>query len=557
MPSTISSISSSADLSKLAPTFQTAIKDMIDAESQPMKRVQSQKDELDVRKGIYTDMKSNLDGLQSALHALMTGQTDYALKSIAKMTLTPGIAGAAVLTATTTDTAAFADYNIYVSQLAKAQSRATTAYASPDVPLGKTGAFWLGGTGTAEVQLAPGDTVISAALSSVADGLRELGSGTYSVQVRNSEGVHQFRLVDADGQAVTVKNTSGSGATADWQSVTSGTFNTGRGFSIDFNATGSAGTTEVQYIAKGTSISIDPSSTLKTILTTINSATQPEGHDFKASIVGNQLVLTAAQSGVNHAMIYTDETNLGIGGDLQPAQNAVFTINGVTVSRPGNTNLKDVADGVTLNLAADAEGKAALLSVGADNDKAASLVQTLVDKFNAAFKYLTDKMAVTSKIDGDKTTYTRGLLAGDSVFRSLRTALLDRMNRNYASSGSLRSLSDLGISFDKDLKLTLDAKKFAEAWKSSPTDVNSLLDTALGQMDKTLASFTGSSGSLQNSLTSMDEQAKGFDQRIQTYQKSLNMRQQALINQYVQMQAMLAELGNQAQMFGINLDQSY
>lgn len=538
----------------LTMTFQTQIKSIIDSESGPLKRIQAQKDEINVRKGIYTDMKSNLDALQSALKAMISSEATFGLKPAPKTNIAPGLAGSTVITASVSETAAFADYNIVVSKLAKAQSRASAQVVSSDIALGKTGTFWMGGTGVADATITPSEAVSSIALGSVESGQRELGAGAYSVEVRDSNGVRQFRMVNADGQAVSIGSATGTGFTSEWQTMTNGSYDTRRGFTLQLNPGAGTGATAVQYTAKGTSIPISATDTLKTILANINAASQPEGHDFRASIVGKQLVLTASQTGANHAMIYTDGVGLGFGADLQPAQNAEFTINGMSISRASNSGLKDVVDGATINLAADAEGKSALLSIGADYGKSKTAVQSFVDKFNAALKHLTDKMAITSKTEGNKTTYTRGALTGDFVFRRLRQDLYEQINVTYSNAGSLKSLNDVGISFDKDMKLTLDSAKFEDALKNKTIDLTAILDKALTRIDKTISVYTGSTGSLQNSLKGMDDETKRIEQRINTYQNHFNSRQMTLINQYAQMQSTLAELGTQAKMFGIDLE---
>ena len=78
MATAVSSID--ASISKnLATVFQTAIKASIEAESASVKRVQTLKDSVQVRRGVYTDVKTNLDALQSAIQALVSTQSSYGL----------------------------------------------------------------------------------------------------------------------------------------------------------------------------------------------------------------------------------------------------------------------------------------------------------------------------------------------------------------------------------------------------------------------------------------------------------------------------------------------
>lgn len=414
MASTVSSID--ASIQNLAPTYQKAIKAIIDSESAPLKRTQTLRDQLDVRRGVFTDIKSNFDALQNAVLGLISTQSSYGLNLVSKASVTPATAGATVLTSTiTSDSASAADYDFVISKLAKAESRSMAPVASPDIALSKSGTFWLGGTGTAALQtetapgvygdFIPSSTVLAATTTSVATGQRELGQGDYTLQVRDLNGVRQFRLVDADGNSVSIKSTDGTSTyTTNWQKVVDGSYDTGRGQMLTLNSTGSLDSTAFHYTAKGKSILISASDTLRTIAKAINDISQPEGHDLKASIVANQLVLTAAQTGKNHGMIFTDGAGLGLTTLLQQAQNAEFSINGMNVSTARNTSLTDIVDGATINLAGDAEGKSARLSITAGADKAISSMNTMVSKFNAAMTHLKDKLASTAKTEGDKTT---------------------------------------------------------------------------------------------------------------------------------------------------------
>ncbi|NOH01753.1 MAG: flagellar filament capping protein FliD [Chloroflexi bacterium] len=553
MANTVSSID--ASLLNLAPTFQKTIKAIIEAESAPLKRTQTQRDQLDIRRGVYQDVKSNFDALQSAVQALISTQTSFGLNLVSKAGIIPTAAGTTVLTASvTSENAPAAEYDFSVTRLAKAEGKATAAAASPDVALNKSGTFWMGGTGTAALNLTPNSSVTAGGTSSVASGQRELGEGNYSLQVRDLNGVRQFRMVNADGYAVSIRSADGTSAyTANWQKMVDGSYDTGRGQTFTLNSLGSLESAAFHYTAKGVSVSISASDTLQTIAAAINAALQPDGHDFRASIVANQLVLTGAQTGVNHALIFTDGANLGFNTSLQPAQNALFKVNGMDVSSAGNINLSNIVDGATISLAADAEGKSARLSISASADKAAGLVNAMVNQFNAALTHLKDKLASTVRTDGNKTAYTRGPLTGDTVFSGLRTDLLHRMNRRYDNNGSYKRFEDIGLSFDKDMKLTFDSARFSDALKNHKADVTALLDAGMGGINALLSRFTGSSGYLSRSLTSLENQRKMYDQRIGRYSDALASRKQALYNQYLEYQNQLADLGRTAQMFGINL----
>ncbi len=179
----------------------------------------------------------------------------------------------------------------------------------------------------------------------------------------------QFRLVDADGKAISVKKGSTSDYTTSWQSIPDGggTYDSGRGFSMDFAASGyTAGTrgfgaAKIAYTAKGASIEIEASNTLVDIASKINNAKYAEGNEVIATIVDNQLILSGKYSGDNRDIQVSDVSGTILADleiyngsayvhQMQGPLSANFKVNGLDVTRSQNTGLTDVINGVTLNL---------------------------------------------------------------------------------------------------------------------------------------------------------------------------------------------------------------
>ena len=567
MANTISATSSAAakaaeidaQIRKLAPSFQTAITTTIDAESVPLKKVQAESAALDIRRAIYTDMKSNFDSLKGFVEVLMSSKNASGLSLLPKISITPNSDGTSLFGATAKDSTLNGEYDIAVTDLAKAQ---TTTFASgvtsADTVLGKSGTIYLGGNGeNSSVSGFSAGTSVTAALvtGTLATGQRELGGGSYSVEVRDNNGIRQFRLLNGDDSAVSILKADGSSATSDWQTMTTGVYDTGRGLKLALSTDGAVGSTALTYTAKGTSIAVSATDTLRTIAAAINSATQPDGRDFKATIVANKLVLSGAQSGSNHSLLYTDGGGLlGSATILQAAQNSSFTVNNIAVSRATNSGLSDVIDGVTLSLVAKSTAdKPAHLSIASNSEKAAMAITNLVGSFNNGLTQLTNKMAITSKIDSTtgKTNYTRGALSGETVFSSLRSELYSRVGRGYANSGSYKSLSEIGLTLDKNQQMVFDSAKFTTALQNHSSDVTALLETAMGQLSNTLGTYTGTSGALQRKMDSIDSQKKSYDQRIAQHTVSLTTRKETLYNNYLSMQSQLVELNYQSGMFNL------
>jgi flagellar hook-associated protein 2 len=443
-----------------------------------------------------------------------------------------------------------------VTRLALAQRKVSAVQSSVDQALGQTGAFWLGGSGTAVAATAGSDFVSGAGTASVQNDVQELGTGAYSVETRNNGGIYQFRVKDSDGKAVSIADTASTTGefTTDWQTVSAGAYDTKRGLTISFNATGTATATAVNYTAAGKQVVVNATDSLQKIAANINSTLQSAGREIQASVVGKQLMLSARTTGVNHAMIFSDLTSGGLGftgTDLQSARDATFTVSGMSFTRSVNTGLTDIISGVTMNLAADSEGRSATLTINTDTAPARKQIEDFVSQINDLVNYISAKTSVTEGTDstGTKKTYTRGSLSGETVVSDLRTELFSAFMNNLSSTGAFQSLRDIGLGVTDDLQIGItDGTKLDNALANNFDGVQSILDTGMQSINSLLGRFTGSGGYLTGAIRGLDNQISETNQNIADKQTALQARQTFLINQYSQLQSQITMLSYTQQM---------
>jgi flagellar hook-associated protein 2 len=541
-------------ISRLDTYFINLINDLMALERQPLERLQEQKDTINVRRGAYVDVKTQLDELQDLVKSLISTDPLTIVKAGRSVSVSNVPEGSTVLTASAASSTLVGSYEIAVGQLAVAQSRASAVQIGSDLDLGLSGTFRLGGNGSASASVTSNSTVGGVGTAAVAEDQRELGTGTYTVETRTENGVLQFRVKDVDGRVVTVKNqiAGGSSFTSGWQELVAGEFDTGRGLTINFSGAAADVSTAIGYTAAGTSIEVETSDTLIDIARKINEASQPQGRDVQATVVGSQLVLTAVNSGTTHTMIYSDGVGLGFSGeDLRAARDATFTVNGIDFTRSSNTALTDVILGITLNLAADAEGRSATLQIEKDLSVVMGKVGEFVEKFNAFQTYLESKTSVTSINSGEALSYVRGTLSGDSVFNDLRMGLFTRFTAITENSGIYSSLRDIGIAIDSGLKATIsDPGRLEAALEENFASATALLNEVMGSFDVLLGRFTGtSSGYLDRALKSFDEEIIGLEGDIQDLNLHLLEREGFLTQQYAMVQSQLASLSYMQQMW--------
>jgi flagellar hook-associated protein 2 len=233
-----------SSVNQLDPYFQSLISNIMLVEREPIDRLSQKQAELNVQRGVYLDVRSTLKDLQNAASALSVSLTPGAFTPGRKASITNAPTGLTVLSAATGSSAVTGTYDVAVTQLAQAQRRVSAEQASTDMALGKSGTFWLGGSGTAGAALTGNSTLSGAGTGSVASGQSELGAGTYTVETREVNGAKQFRLKNADGNTVTIADATGR-YTNEWQALTTGTFDTKRGLTLDFTGDAANASTTV------------------------------------------------------------------------------------------------------------------------------------------------------------------------------------------------------------------------------------------------------------------------------------------------------------------------
>jgi flagellar hook-associated protein 2 len=168
-------------------------------------------------------------------------------------------------------------------------------------------------------------------------------------------------------------------------------------------------------------------------------------------------------------------------------QDAKLTVNGLEVSAGSNT-LTDVIDGVRMTLA---KTGTTTLTVGRD----ATPAQTGVQEFVKAYNDLNTQLRDLTRFDPESES--AGVLVGDSAARSIQSQLRNALSSAIGGEG-LRTLSQVGVSFQKDGSLALDSGKLSAAVNSDPDAVARLFasgasasDTLIDVVSSTAATAPG------------------------------------------------------------------
>ncbi|MEH2471066.1 flagellar hook-associated protein 2 [Nitrobacteraceae bacterium AZCC 2161] len=248
-------------------------------------------------------------------------------------------------------------------------------------------------------------------------------------------------------------------------------------------------------LADGTSadISVTSGMSLEDLVDAINaqtSTTNVQASIIQVSSTDFEMVLSATKDNadiVTSSVSGDDVMNkLGVtdsSGDftnvLQVAQAAIFTLDGVSITRDTN-DITDVLSGVTFNLLQTTPtGATVNIAIEADTSAIETALQTFVTSYNAFRDYVAGQQTLAS----DGTVDSTSVLFGDGTLRDITTQMEQALN---SSIGGL-SLSDLGLSFDETNDLVLDTSVLSTTMTNSLDDVISLLANRVTPSSSSLA----------------------------------------------------------------------
>lgn len=185
----------------------------------------------------------------------------------------------------------------------------------------------------------------------------------------------------------------------------------------------------------------------------VNDQTDPD-YPYRLVLVGDG---TGTPNGIEYPEFYFMDGQEEFEIEFErPAQNGIIRYEGQEIQVPAN-DIADMIPGVTVNLKGlTGEGRPASLTVTQDIPKTTEKVKGFVDKLNGVFSFIQQQNTMDEKTDSSVT------LGGEYSLRvaeqRLRSAL--SQNRLFEEGASIRTLSDLGIEFQKTGTLKFDEKKF-------------------------------------------------------------------------------------------------
>ncbi|SPE31129.1 hypothetical protein SBA3_1750004 [Candidatus Sulfopaludibacter sp. SbA3] len=271
----------------------------------------------------------------------------------------------------------------------------------------------------------------------------------------------------------------------------------------------------------------------------INASGAPVTATVLTTSSGDYLSVSADNPGATTLSLVDDPggANTQLLTSSNQGADSVFQFDGVNVDTP-STSINNLVPGITFSINGTTTGSQTVgISLSSDSSKITSALQSLVTDFNA----LQTQVSAQTGSNG-------GLLTGNSIIGETRQAMLSLVSY-YNPSGSIHSLSDLGISVDQNGQMSLDSTTLSSLSNSQINDAFTFLGSATTGLGALQSQFTQISDPLTGTIQAQQAQFTATNQRltdqISTITDRVNVMQTNLASQLEAADAAIAGLESQ------------
>lgn len=229
-------------------------------------------------------------------------------------------------------------------------------------------------------------------------------------------------------------------------------------------------------------------------------------YGVNASIINNggsyQIMFSSKNTGAASEISISGIADFDVNGltTTTEAQNAVLSVNGLNISSATNT-FSEVIDGLEIKLNSASPGTTQSLTVNSDSEKITNTVLDFVDVYNQLDTILDDLGSYKQLTPEEETMEDYaffGDLAGSSLLRSLKEQLRSSLSGAIPELTDPNTLASVGISFDKEGKLSVDS-----------TVLNNLVSSNLDALSSVFSKSGQTTDPLMNVIGGSDETLAG------------------------------------------------
>ena len=260
--------------------------------------------------------------------------------------------------------------------------------------------------------------------------------------------------------------------------------------------------------------------------------------DVEGSFLGDSLKLSGVVQNVGQDAKFT--VNSTDSSDEITSSSNTYELNGLSIT------LSEIT--VENDNYADSGTEAVTVTSVKDINSIQNQIQSFLNGYNEALSFIKNKTNV------DATTYTRGALAGETVYRNLRFDLMNIFVSQVdgLDDGDVKTLAEIGITLDDDLKATIsDTDLLTEQLTSDPNAVESLFNSTNGiatRMFDLLDPFIDDDGIIDGRIENIEDHVDSIDKSIERTEARLAKREEYYRQQLQSVQVMLNQIVQQQQL---------
>lgn len=560
-------------------TIDNLIAQYMALESKPLTDLQTRKSELNIRRGMYSDLGNYLEQLSTLVEELANTEDESIFN-----TVTVTSSDTDKLTASGSAGAALGNYHFRVRQLATATSTKSTA-ALNTAPSVSSSAQVVAGTGSLDLD----ESWADAGFDSTPDGSITINGQTFTLSDYDTvegflEAVNEdataaatiyydstrdkfFIESDAVGEDLVISETPEANGFLTEINIAAGTYSTNTSglrtdvylYQVNFD-TAVAEADEGSFKINGATISWDADDdTFNDIITRINNSSAGVTAFYDDTL--DKIIITANETGSEEIAMEDVSGTLLMdtlkfsGAPQSTGEDALFTINSTSaddeITKSSNTF---TINGITYTLKAitvanDDYEDADTTYVTTTSVKNSNALQNKINAFLGSFNRVTSYIKAKSMVDTN--TYSRGAMSGQTIFTNLRGSLINILVDKVAGveEDKPTTLAEIGITLDDTLTASLaDASALSEWLEADPQAVEDLFNSTYGvatRMEQLLEPYTDSHGIVEDQKDYLSDEVERIEDRIDRTTEQLKAREEYYRKQLTSMQEAFYELAQQ------------
>ncbi|MDO7634703.1 MAG: flagellar filament capping protein FliD, partial [Porticoccaceae bacterium] len=269
----------------------------------------------------------------------------------------------------------------------------------------------------------------------------------------------------------------------------------------------------------------------------------------------NYRIMITGATGSQSVFSLSSSPDIGfgdVGNTLQTAQDAILSVNGLSITRSSN-EISDAIGGATLALTATTD-TAVRLNVSSDKSVMKTNVQAAVAAYNEFNKLLTD---LTSSVPNEDLEYSGALAREQSAVRYIKQQVFDKiMGDSSTKSGVVSAMRDIGVSVDKTGSLTFNSDRFDAAALDHYEDVVAMLSANTSNQNlysaaskglaqdvaTVITNLTNSTGIVATRKNNAEDYREDFADELLALEARMENVYQRYLTQFAAMDSMLEKI---------------